>query len=103
MCRYHAIAFNVVSLLLPCNVGLKGADSVSAGWRRRTSADARFLLDGDELRGNHTPFNLEMEDGDVIEVHYTCHKCVSMIECECGRHGGLEASMYHCKDVNQNN
>jgi len=37
--------------------------------RGANSASIRFLLDGDPINVTDTPDTLEMEDGDVIDVH----------------------------------
>ena len=39
------------------------------GVQGANSASIRFLLDGDPINVTDTPDTLEMEDGDVIDVH----------------------------------
>jgi len=39
------------------------------GVQGANSASIRFLLDGDSINVTDTPDTLEMEDGDVIDVH----------------------------------
>ena len=40
------------------------------GWLPSKDARLKFVFDGDEVGPKTTPEDLDMEDGDVIDVHY---------------------------------
>ena len=40
------------------------------GWLPSKKAQLKFVFDGDEVHSNSTPSDLDMEEEDVIDVHY---------------------------------